>query len=198
MRLHEALNGTVDLFPTTRKTLQDLIRNALDFKPDQFTFIAVFLFQIIPKNPAFLGQFVQVNFARIANRPHHFPALQSLVFSIPVARDIDNNIVRMELRIKQSAGVMMVLRVEEIAREFDVVRVRMDARTKAYRGEAFHLLHGQLDRFLVGPFQSRIEERHDRDRLLCRALEVIESDRVPDIPDREFLSVDWIDVLLKR
>jgi hypothetical protein len=51
MSLHEALNGTVYLFPTTRKTLQDLIRNALDFEPDQLSFILVFLFQIVTQNP---------------------------------------------------------------------------------------------------------------------------------------------------
>ena len=152
----------------------------------------------VSQDAALFGQFVQVNLAGITDRANHFPTLKSLVMAVPVARNIDDDIVGVELRIKQSAGVMMVLRVEEIAREFDVVRVRMDARTQAHRGESFHLFHGQSDCFLVGPFQSRIEERHDRDRLLCRALEVVEADRVPDIPDREFLSVDGIDVLLER
>ena len=91
----------------------------------------------------------------------------------------------------------MILRVEKIAREFDVVRAGMDARTQAHGRESFHLLHGQLDRFLMGPFQTRIKERHDRNRLLSRALEIVEADRVPDVPDRQFLSVDGIDVLLE-
>ena len=47
MRLHEALNGTVDLFPATRKTFQDLIRNTLDFEPDQLAFVLVFFDEII-------------------------------------------------------------------------------------------------------------------------------------------------------
>ena len=92
----------------------------------------------------------------------------------------------------------MILGIDEIAGEFDVVGVCIDARTETHGSEPFHLFHGQLDRFLMGVFDARIEQRHDRNRLLGRALKVIEPDRIFDVPGGQFLSGNRIDILLER
>ena len=106
--------------------------------------------------------------------------------------------MRMELRIQQPAGVVMILCIDEISGKFNVVRVRIDARTEAHGSEPFHLFHRQLDRPLMRLFQTPVEQRHDRNRLLCRTLKVIETDRIFDITGRQFLPGNRIDILLER
>ena len=55
-----------------------------------------------------------------------------------------------------------------------------------------------LERPLMGRFQPFIEQGHDRNRLLCRALKVIEPDRIFDVPGGQFLPGNRIDILLER
>ena len=47
-------------------------------------------------------------------------------------------------------------------------------------------------------FDARIEQRHDRNRLLGRTLEVIKPDRVFDIPGGQLLTGNGIYILLER
>ena len=66
--------------------------------------------------------------------------------------------MRMKLRIKQTARVMMILRIHDLARIGKVFRREILSFTDADCGKPFQLFHSDFNRFPVCFNQSRIEQ----------------------------------------
>ena len=189
---------SVDLFPAPGTAFQQLIRNPLDLKSGDFTFVRAGHFNFISEPEALPRQGILVTFPRIADCPVHFRGIQRLIRAVRVRRDIDDHIVRMQLGIKQTAVVVMILRIDNLAGIGEVFRRVIIAPADPDCGKAFQFPHPDFDRFPVSFHQTGIEQRHHRNRFLSRTLKIVKTDRMGIVPRSQLFTGERIEVLLKQ
>ena len=115
-------NPFFDLLTALRTAYQNLFRNSGDFKTGNLTFRVPFHFKCVTETAALAGKRILIGFPRIANRLEHLRWIQCLERSAPFLRHIYDHIMRVQLRIKHPAVVMMILRIDELTGEFEVFR----------------------------------------------------------------------------
>ena len=158
LRCHELLDLSVDLFPAPGAASQNIFRNAPDLKARDLALVGSLHLDLITEPDALLRQGILIGLSGIPDRTIHFRGIQSFERAVGLLRHIHNYIVRMELRIEQTAGVMMILGVDELPRISEVFRRKIGAATNADGGKPFQLPHPDFDRFPVRFNQARIEQ----------------------------------------
>ena len=149
LRCHELLDLSVDLFPAPGAASQNIFRNAPDLKARDLALVGSLHLDLITEPDALLRQGILIGLSGIPDRTIHFRGIQSFERAVGLLRHIHNYIVRMELRIEQTAGVMMILDVDELPRISEVFRRKIVAATNADGGKPFQLPHPDFDRFPV-------------------------------------------------
>ena len=115
-------------------------------------------FDVVTETEALLRQGVLVGLPRIPDRTIHFRSVKSFEGTVVFLRYIHDHVMRVKLRIKQTARVMMILRIHDLACIGKVFRRGIVALADADCGKPFQLPHPDFDRFPVCFDQARIEQ----------------------------------------
>ena len=99
----KCLDLAVDLRPSARTARQNFRIDALDLEADQLVVLAELRFDLVPEEQTRPGKRVEVDFVGIADRLEHLLILQRLVLAGTVARHVHDHVVRVQLRIEQTA-----------------------------------------------------------------------------------------------
>ena len=148
----------LNLTAAFRVEFHHLCRNAFQVEPDDPAFLVAVVNRFVTEFPAFPGQMVVVDLPGVADRPAHFQCLQRLIIAVGVLRQIDHHVMRMELRIERTAGVVREPRIKEFAGKLIVPGFHIFARPHPDRGQIFQFVHRRLNRLLMGLKQPGIEQ----------------------------------------
>ena len=170
---NECRFGLLDLFPTLRKTLHNLSRNASQIEPENVPFLIQNRDQIIPQFAALTRQRIVINLARIPDRFAHFQSLQCLVLTARIGH-IADHIVRMQLGIQSPACVVHELRINQLSCVLMIVGPDVFTMPDPDRRKSFQFAHSLPDSRLMSGSQTLVEQCHHRHGFGCRNLKIEE------------------------
>ena len=151
-------NPFFDLLTALRTAYQNLFRNSGNFKTSNLTFAIPFHFKLVTETAALAGKLILIGFPRITDRLEHLRWIECLERPVPLLRHIHDHVVRVKLRIKQPAVVMMILRIDELPGELEILRRIRFALADTDGRKTLQLPHPDLHRFPVRFDQMRIEQ----------------------------------------
>ena len=157
---HKLLNGFIYLMTTTGAAFEDFFINSFDFKSGDFTLIGTLYVQLISQPDTFSCQSILVGLPRITDRLIHLRGIQCFESSVRILRYIDDHVMGMKLRIKETAVVVMVLGIDEFAGKRKVFGGVIIPFANTNCRKLFQFSHADFDRTPMGFCQPWIKHRH--------------------------------------
>ena len=106
--------------------------------------------------------------------------------------------MRMQLRIQRTARIVTKPSIQNPARNFQIVGPRIIPFADPDRSQLFQFVHRLENRLVMSRSQTRIEQRHDRNRFRSRTLKIKKSDSRCNRPLSQFPTRQRIDIPLEQ
>ena len=181
----------------TGAAFEDFFINAFDLKSGDFTLVGTLYVQLIAQPDTLPCQSILVGLPRIADRLIHLRGIQCFESSVRILRYIDDHIMGMKLRIKETAVIVMVFGIDEFAGKSKVFCGVIIPFANTDCRKLFKFSHTDFDRTPMGFGKPGIKHRHHRNRLLGRTLKIVKTDRMRIVPGSQLTVINRIQVLLK-